>query len=64
MTDKLPAGVDVFSLARHNRYDALKALLVSREVDVEVRDAKGNTLLLVACQNGLRRIAKLVIRHN
>ena len=60
---QLPAGVDVFSLARHNRYDALKAMLTSREVDVGVRDAKGNTLLLVACQNGLRRIAKLVLRE-
>ena len=46
---KLPEGVDVFSLARHNRYDALKALLVNREVDPDVRDGKGNTLLLVAC---------------
>ena len=29
---------------------------------MEDRDSKGNTILLVACQNGLRRIAKLALR--
>ena len=54
---------DPFSLARHNRYDVLKQLLTTGELQVEERDAKGNTILLVACQNGLRRIAKLALRH-
>jgi ankyrin repeat protein len=43
---------DPFSLARHNRFDELKQLLVDRAIDVNQRDAKLNTLLLVACQNG------------
>ena len=54
---------DPFSLARHNRYDVLKQLLATGELEVESTDAKGNTILLVACQNGLRRIAKLALRH-
>ena len=55
---------DVFSLTRHNRYDELKRLLAAdASFDVDVRDAKGNTLLLVACQNGLKRIAKLMLKH-
>ena len=43
--------------------DALKSLLVNREIDADLRDAKGNTLLLVACQNGHKRIVKLVLRE-
>jgi ankyrin repeat protein len=54
---------DVFSLARNNRYDALKQLAANGDLPVEVRDAKGNTLLLVACQNGLKRLVKLLLRH-
>ena len=54
---------DAFSLARHNRYDVLKSLLAEGEADVGIRDPKGNTLLHVACQNGGRRIAKLLLRE-
>ena len=62
MKSKSPTA-RVFSLARHDRYDALKSLLVNREIDADLRDAKGNTLLLVACQNGHKRIVKLVLRE-
>jgi len=42
------AAPDIFSLARHNRYEALKQLLVDNAIDVNECDAKGNTMLLVA----------------
>jgi hypothetical protein len=47
------AAPNPFSLARHNRFDELKKLLVDRAIDVNQRDGKNNTLLLVACQNGI-----------
>ena len=53
---------DPFSLARHNRLEKLKALLADSSIDVDMRDPKGNTLLLVACQNGLKRVAKLMLK--
>jgi hypothetical protein len=52
---------DVFSLARHNRYDDVADLL-DKGVPVDVQDAFGNTILLIACQNGLKRMAKLALR--
>lgn len=51
---------DPFSLCRHNRVQQLKELLPS--IDIEIRDPKGNTLLLIACQNGLKKIAKICIK--
>lgn len=53
---------DVFSLARHNRVADLTALL-DRGVPVDIADAHGNTILIVACQNGLKRVAKLALRR-
>jgi len=47
------AAPNPFSLARHNRFDELKKILVDRAIDVNQRDRKDNTLLLVACQNGI-----------
>ncbi len=41
----------------------LDVVLVAGEVDVNTdRDERGNTLLLSAAQNGLKRIAKLLLR--
>ena len=53
---------EAFSLVRHNRHRKLKAFLKSHEADLDVdtRDEKGNTMLCVACQNGLKRMAKIV----
>jgi len=53
---------DVFSLARHNRIDDVGELL-DRGMPVDVADAHGNTILIIACQNGLKRMAKLALRR-
>lgn len=47
---------DVFSLARHNRCKEVEALL-ERGVPVNLRDKHGNTILTIACQNGLKKMA-------
>ena len=52
---------DVFSLARHGKADEVKAMF-ERGVPVNIRDSFGNTVLLIGCQNGLKRIAKLALR--
>lgn len=41
---------DVFSLARHNRYEELKQLISGGKFPIDSTDNMGNTLLLVACQ--------------
>ena len=53
---------DVFSLARHNRTQDVSALL-DKGIPVDVRDKHGNTMLCVACQNGLKKMAKLALRR-
>ena len=55
---------DAFSLARHNRYADLKDVLEcdSPAFHPDTSDSKGNSILLVACQNGLKRIAKLALK--
>ena len=61
----------LFSLVRHNRYKEVCAILDGKSgvddahaaVDVDATDKKGNTLLLVACQNGLKRMAKAALRR-
>jgi len=55
-------GTDPFSLTRHNRYDEIEGLL-DAGLPVEARDQYGNIILIVACQNGLKRIAKLALRR-
>lgn len=53
---------DLFSAARHNRFDSVTYML-DQGVPVNSRDAFGNTLLHVGCQNGLKRIVKLALRR-
>ena len=52
---------DVWSLTRHNRYKEVQSLL-DKGLPVNVRDKHGNTILATACQNGLKRIAKIALR--
>ena len=52
----------LFSLARHNRLKEVPACLDESGFDIDVSDAKGNTLLCIAAQNGLKRMAKLALR--
>merc|ERR1719436_2247219 len=55
--------VVVFSFVRHNRYEAVEAL-ITQEVDtLKATDERGNTLLHIACQNNNRRIVKLLIKN-
>jgi ankyrin repeat protein len=53
---------DIFSLARHSRAVELENLLL-KGVDPDSKDNNGNTILLVAAQNGNKRIAKLALRY-
>jgi ankyrin repeat protein len=53
---------DIFSLARHNRIREVTALL-DRGIPVDIQDKFGNTILIVASQNGLKRMAKLALRR-
>lgn len=52
----------IFSYARHGRKEEIEKLL-NRGIPVDVRDNFGNTLLITACQNGNKAIAKLVLRR-
>jgi alpha-tubulin suppressor-like RCC1 family protein len=57
-----PDPATVFSRARHGRYaDVLSAL--KNGLPVDSRDTHDNTLLLIACQNGKKRIVKLCLRY-
>lgn len=53
---------DIFSFGRHERCADIERLL-DRGIPINVRDEYGNTLLTVACQNGSKRVAKIVLRR-
>jgi hypothetical protein len=53
---------DVFSFTRHGRAGDIEAIL-DRGMPVDVRDGFGNTLLIIACQNGNKRVAKALLRR-
>lgn len=53
---------DILSLARHNRVEQLERLLIDG-VSPDLQDDNGNSILSVACQNGNKRIVKLVLRY-
>lgn len=53
---------DIFSYARHNRGADVERLL-DKGIPVNIRDEYGNTLLIIACQNGNKRIVKIVLRR-
>lgn len=53
---------DVFSYARHGRLEEIERLF-NKGLPVDVRDAYGNTVLIIACQNGNKRVAKAVLRR-
>eukprot|EP00657_Telonema_sp_P-1_P007490 TRINITY_DN27391_c0_g1_i2.p1 TRINITY_DN27391_c0_g1~~TRINITY_DN27391_c0_g1_i2.p1 ORF type:complete len:190 (-),score=43.22 TRINITY_DN27391_c0_g1_i2:292-861(-) len=52
----------IFSKGRNNRYEEVEQSILTGFSPNSV-DRHGNTLLMIACQNGLKRIAKLVLRH-
>jgi hypothetical protein len=53
---------EIFSFARHGRCEEIEKLL-DQGLPVDVRDEWGNTLLIIACQNGNKRAAKTVLRR-
>jgi len=52
----------IFSFVRHNRYEAVEALVAQENDVLLAQDDNGNSLLHVACQNNNRRIAKLLLK--
>lgn len=53
---------ELFSYARHGRIVEIERHL-DKGIPIDVRDAYGNTLLIIACQNGNKRVAKLLLRR-
>ncbi|DBA04432.1 TPA: hypothetical protein N0F65_010028, partial [Lagenidium giganteum] len=55
----------VISLTRHGKYDEVETMIQSPDwtISIDAKDAMGNTLLSVACQNNNKRIAKLCLRR-
>ena len=52
----------VISAARHGRVPEVAAYL-DHGIPVNIRDKFGNTILAIACQNGLKKMAKLALRR-
>mmetsp|Transcript_11798 Transcript_11798/g.17799 ORF Transcript_11798/g.17799 Transcript_11798/m.17799 type:complete len:295 (-) Transcript_11798:1157-2041(-) len=57
-----PPAEEIFSLARHNHCSEIENML-QRGLSPDIRDANGNTLLAIGCQNGNKRIVKMALRH-
>lgn len=53
---------DLFSYCRHGRIVEIERHL-DKGIPIDVRDQYGNTLLIIACQNGNKRVAKLLLRR-
>eukprot|EP00971_Amphidinium_carterae_P019778 389719-Amphidinium_carterae.1 len=54
----------LFSFVRHNRYEAVEALVQEDHTIVhKSADEHGNSLLHIACQNKNKRIARLLIKN-
>merc|ERR1712187_258664 len=53
----------VFSFVRHNRYEAVEALIQQDQDVIHATDENQNTLLHVACQNNNRRLTKLLLKN-
>jgi hypothetical protein len=54
----------VFSFVRHNRYDAVEALIQQDQDVIHSKDESQNTLLHTACQNNNRRLVKLLLKNH
>ncbi|CAE7419644.1 ACBD6 [Symbiodinium natans] len=52
-----------FSFVRHNRYEAIEAIIQQESGILEAKDEFGNNMLHIACQNDHRRIAKLLLKN-
>jgi len=56
-----PLVPDVFSLVRHGRLLEVESVL-QRGISPDMADHRGNTLLMIACQNNHKRMCKLIMR--
>ena len=56
------ASIDIFSLARHGRFQQLKQVL-DLGVDPNSKDKYGNSLAIIGAQNGNKAIVKLALRY-
>jgi len=56
----------LLSKARHNRKSEMVALLddASKELNVDVEDETGNSVLIIACQNNHKKIVKELLRRS
>ena len=52
-----------FSLVRNGRHREVQELFDAGRLFPDTRDAFGNTVLIVACQNNRKRIAKAAVKH-
>ena len=55
------SAIDIFSLARHGRFEELRQLL-ELGVDPNSKDKYGNTIVIIGAQNGNKQIVKLALR--
>ncbi|TNV75415.1 hypothetical protein FGO68_gene15835 [Halteria grandinella] len=55
------SSIDIFSLARHGRFQQLKQVL-ELGVDPNSKDKYGNTIVIIGAQNGNKSIVKLALR--
>jgi hypothetical protein len=53
----------IYSLCRHNKYREIESLL-EKGAPVDATDEFGNTPLVIAAQNGYKRMTKLLLRHS
>jgi len=56
------SSIDIFSLTRHGSLNQVR-LLLDEGVDPNSKDKYGNTILIVAAQNGNKSLVKLALRH-
>jgi ankyrin repeat protein len=53
---------EFFPLVRHNKVEDVENALAAG-FPVDTRDEHGNTALMVSCQNGHKRLAKLCLKY-
>ena len=53
----------LFSRTRHNRCNEAIELIDTTGIDLDVRDENGNSPLMIAAQNGHKKMAKLLMRR-
>ena len=48
---------------KHTNYDALKEMIDDNGIDVDTYDEFGNTLFILACQQGNKKMCKILLRR-